>query len=149
MKKNFIGAGIVVLSLAVCALFFIRFGNTLDVSSQEFVNINMGNFFSTFSKDDLVKVSTVALQDNLNNNDANFVFSKLKRAGQFQKYEGSKGEANIAIQFTKARLEITAAYAASAVFRNGTVQAEVRLIRTGTQWQIDAINFDSPIFEIK
>lgn len=135
--------------LAICAFFLNRFGNILDVSSQEFVDINMGNFFSTFSKDDLVKISSVALQDKMNNNDGNFIFIKLKQLGQFQKYEGSKGEANIAVQFTKGRLEITAFYVASAVCQNGTVQAEVRLIRTGTQWQIDALTFDSPIFEIK
>jgi len=107
----------------------------------------MENFFSTFSKDDLVKISTVTLQNNLNGNDDNFVFSKLKQLGQFQKYEGSKGEANIAVQFTKDRLEITAFYVASAVYQHGTIQAEVRLIRTGAQWQIDALTFDSPIFE--
>ena|ERR1700677_154667 len=107
----------------------------------------MENFFSTFSKDDLVKISTVALQNNLNGNDDNFVFSKLKQLGQFQKYEGLKGEANIAVQFTKGRLEITAFYVASAVYQHGAIQAEVRLLRTNTQWQIDALTFDSPIFE--
>ena len=147
MKKVFIGVGIVLLPLAVFAFFLIRFGNVLDVSSQEFVDTHMGNFFSTFSKDDLLKISTVALQDNLNSNDNNFIFSKLKKLGQFQKYEGSKGEANIGFNYNKMKLNVAADYIASAIYQNGTIQAEVRLVRIGTQWQIDTINFDSPVFE--
>src|SRR5580692_5796670 len=79
---------------------FILFGHRLDSSSKVFVDTNMLKFFSTFSEEELLNVSTVELRHNMSSDPGvNHLFSKLKQLGQFQNYEGSKGEANIGYNF--------------------------------------------------
>jgi hypothetical protein len=146
MKKFFVILGSITLILVAIAAAFVLRGNQLDASSKAFVDTNMPRFFSTFSKDELFKISTVLLRQNMSSDETDHLFSKLKQLGQFQKYEGSKGEANIVFNYKKGTVTTTADYLTSASFQNGPVQAEVKLIRNSGQWQINDLSIDSPIF---
>ena len=147
MKKFFIILGCIALILIVIAAAFVFSGHRLDSSSKAFVDINMPRFFSTLSKDELLKISTVEVRQNMSSDpEVNHLFSKLKQLGQFQKYEGSKGEANIVFNYKNGTMIMTAEYLASASFQNGPVQVDIKLIRDSGQWLINNFAINSPIF---
>jgi hypothetical protein len=150
MKKFFIILGcitLILIAIAAASVSYIAFsGRQLDASSKAFVDTNMPSFFSTLSKDELLKISTVQVRQSMSSDQVNQLFTKLKQLGQFQKYEGSKGEANIELNYKNGTMIRTADYLASATFQNGPVQMDVKLVQNGGQWQMSDFAIYSPIF---
>ena len=73
------------------------------------------------------------------------MFTKLKQLGQFQKYEGSKGESNTIFNYKSAKETKMANYVATATFQNGSAYIKVELIQENGQWLIYGFSVDMPI----
>jgi hypothetical protein len=139
------GIALILIILIASSVSYVAFkGHQLDASSKAYVDTNATVLFTTWSKDELLKRSSIELRKNLNDQ-ADLLFSKLKHLGTFQRYEGSVGQSYISLTFKSGRV-ITAEYAASASFQNGPAQMNLKLIRENGQWQICDFAIYSPIF---
>jgi hypothetical protein len=150
MKKVFIVLGIIALLLIIFAVASFDYesfnGRHLDTTSKAYVDTNLPVIFSTWSRDELLKLASSELRQTINDDQANLLLSKMEPLGKFQKYEGSKGESKILFNYRNWKIVKTASYIGSASFQNGTAQIEVKLIWRDGKWQIGDFTITSPIF---
>jgi hypothetical protein len=150
VKKRPVVLGAIFVFLVVLAVTLWGYENHLDSSSKDFVDTNMFSFFSTLSKDALVKMSPTNFQDYLNSDEFNDCILNFKKLGRFQAYEGSKGEAHMefdyGIDYDKRNVRITANYLATANYQNGHGQVYLKLTKTGGRWQVDELCVYPPVF---
>jgi hypothetical protein len=124
-------------------------GRGLDASSKAYVQENVPAIISTWSKDELLKRSSPQLQKSINEKPEQLdqLFQKLSTLGPMQSFdELVKGDSNVFYNVQGGKV-ITAAYVATAKFKNGEGHIKVRLIQSPTgQWQFLQFYVDSPFF---
>ena len=150
MKKVFVILGIIALLLIIFAAASVNYvafrGRQLDVSSKAYVDTNVPVIVSSWSVDELTKRSSAEFREATDDKQLNLIFIRLKQLGQFQKYEGAKGESNTIFNYKSAKETKMANYVATATFQNGSANIKVTLIQEDGQWQIYGFSVDSPIF---
>jgi hypothetical protein len=150
MKKFLMVLGFIALLLIIYLaadfsyMLEIR-GPKLDASSKAYVDANIPTIISTWSLNELEKRASKELQQDLTAQKWNVFLSSVKVLGQFETYEGCRGQAYITQSYPSPE-NITAEYVASAIFQNGTAEIKVKLIQKNSQWQIFKLTVDSPIF---
>jgi hypothetical protein len=104
-------------------------GRGLDASSKAYVQENVPAIISTWSKDELLKRSSPQLQKSINEKPEQLdqLFQKLSTLGPMQSFdELVKGDSNVFYNVQGGKT-ITAAYVATAKFKNGEGHIKVRL----------------------
>jgi hypothetical protein len=149
LKKVFIVLGIIALLLIIFAAASVNYvafrGRQLDASSKAYVDANIPVIVSSWSADELLKRSSGEFRRATDDKQLNLMFTKLKQLGQFQKYEGSKGESNTIFNYKSAKETKMANYVATATFQNGSAYIKVELIQENGQWLIYGFSVDMPI----
>jgi len=119
----------------------------LDGSSKSFIESNTPVIIPSPSRDEMQKRSTKELREAMTDLQWQLCFSRIKKLGRFEKYEGCEGQSYISLSFRKGIL-FTASYFAYAKYENGPATIRIGLIRRSKQWQINSFLVDSPIFEM-
>jgi hypothetical protein len=149
MKKFLLVLGCITLFLIILAVGYICYaairGHQLDVSSKAYVDANVPAFISSWSKDELLKLASKELQEDLAGQQGDNLFSQLKQLGKYQSYDGCEGQAYINCSFKYGKV-ITALYTAQAKFQNGKAKIKMELVWRNGQWQIAMIMVNSPLF---
>jgi hypothetical protein len=124
-------------------------GRGLDASSKAYVQENVPAIISNWSKDELLKRSSPQLQKSINEKPGQLdqLFQKLSTLGPMESFdELVKGDSNVFYNIQGGTV-ITAAYVATAKFKNGEGHIRVRLIQSPAgQWQFLQFYVDSPFF---
>ncbi len=118
----------------------------LGSSSKAFVDLNTPIILSIPSRDELQRRSTKELNDAMTEQQWQLYITRIKKLGDFKKYEGCEGQSYISLSIRNGIL-FTASYFAYANYEHGPVTIRIGLIRRSKQWQINNFLVDSPIFE--
>jgi hypothetical protein len=152
LKKflSIIGGLFLVLVLLAAGFFgYVAYqGRGLDASSKAYVEENTPAIISTWSKDELLKRSSPQLQKVVDEKPEQLdqLFQKLSKLGPMQSFGEVKGYSQV-IYTTQGGKITTAAYVATAKFKNGEGRITIRLIQSPAgQWQFLLLNVDSPFF---
>ena len=149
MKKFLLVLGCITLFLIILAGGYICYaairGHQLDVSSKAYVDANVPIFISSWSEDELLKRASTDLRESLAGQQGSQFLSKVKQLGKCQSYDGCEGQAyiNYSLQYGKV---ITAFYTARANFQNDKAKIKIELVWQNSQWQIQMITVNSPLF---
>jgi len=150
MRKMLVVLGWVFLGVLVILGGFVGYffyvGSGLDASSKAYVDQSVPAIVASWSKDELLRRASPELRKAIpDEQQVAQLFGKLSQLGKLERYEGSKGDANISVTAQAGKM-ITASYIANAKFEKGSAQITIRLIQKGTQWQILYFYVNSPIF---
>ncbi len=153
MKKflSIIGGLFLVLVIFVAGFVGVAAyqGRALDASSKAYVQENVPPIISTWSKDQLLKRSSPQLQKSVSEKPGQLdqLFQKLSTLGPMESFdELVKGDSHVLYNVQGGKV-ITAAYVATAKFKNGEGHIRVRLIQSPAgQWQFLQFYVDSPFF---
>jgi hypothetical protein len=149
MKKFLMILGCITLILIVFVVCFVGYsaikGRQLDVSSKAYVDENIPTIISSWSEDEVLKRASTELQEDLNGQQWNPFYSKVKKLGNFLNYEGCEGQSYVSISPQNGKVT-TAIYTAHANFQNGQAKIKLELVWRNNQWQIANFTVDSPIF---
>lgn len=151
MKRFLSIVGGVVLVLLLVGAGFIGYaayqGQGLDASSKAYVEENVPAIISTWSKDELLKRSSLELLKVANENPEQLdqLFQKLSKLGAMRSFGDVKGDSNVSYTTQNGKVT-TASYGATAKFENGEGRITARLIQSNGQWQFLLFYVDSPLF---
>jgi hypothetical protein len=123
-------------------------GQRLDASSKAYVEENIPAIISTWSKDELLKRSSPQLLKIINEKPEQLdqLFQRLSTLGPMLSFGEAKGDSNVSYTTQNGKVT-TAAYVATAKFRNGEGRISARLMQSpGGQWQLLQFNVDAPLF---
>jgi hypothetical protein len=142
-----IGGLFIVLVLVVTTFFgYTAYqGTRLDRSSKEYFEENVPSIISTWSKDELLKRSSPNIL-RTDPEQLDKLFKRLSSLGPMQSIGEAKGDSNVDYSTQNGKVT-TAAYVATAHFKNGEARIRARLILSPAgQWQFSSFNVDSPLF---
>jgi hypothetical protein len=147
---SIIGGLFLVLVLVVAGFFgYAAYqGRGLDASSKAYVEENIPAIISTWSKDELLKRSSPQLLTIINKKPEQLdqLFQKLSTLGPMLSFGEVKGDSNVSYTTQNGKVT-TAAYAATAKFKNGEGRISARLIQSPAgQWQLLVFHVDTPLF---
>jgi hypothetical protein len=123
-------------------------GRGLDTSSKAYIEENIPAIISTWSKDELLKRSSPQLLKVINEKPEQLdqLFQKLSKLGPMLSLGEVKGDSNVSYTTQNGKVT-TAAYVATAKFKNAEGRITTRLIQSPAgQWQISLFRVDSPLF---
>jgi hypothetical protein len=123
-------------------------GRGLDASSKAYVEENIPAIISTWSKDELLKRSSPQLLTTINEKPEQLdqLFQKLSMLGPMLSFGEVKGDSNVSYTTQNGKVT-TAAYVATAKFKNGEGRINARLIQSPAgQWQLLQFRVESPLF---
>jgi hypothetical protein len=106
-------------------------GRGLDASSKAYVEENIPAIISTWSKDELLKRSSPQLLTIINRKPEQLdqLFQKLSTLGPMLSFGEVKGDSNVSYTTQNGKVT-TAAYVATAKFKNGEGHISARLIQS-------------------
>ena len=141
--------GLFILTCVVVA-YFIGYdpfsSQSLQESSKSYIEANVPAVISKWSKDELLKRSSPQLLKSANENPAALdrQFKTLSKLGAMRSFGDVEGFAS---NYTtnQNRIVTTAAYVATAKFKNGEAHISVRLIQSHGQWRFSFFKVDSPL----
>ena len=146
MKKFFQVLGLIFAALilvGVIAFLVIAFkGSTLDKESKAYVDEVTPKILADLRKETLLSYSSDELKNAVKTEDMDKLFVWFKKLGQFKKYQGSKGQANISLT-TQAGKVITGHYVAEAEFDTGPAQVRIVAAKKGGKWFIQMFRINS------
>ena len=147
---SIIGGLFLVLVLLVAGFFgYAAYqGRGLDASSKAYVEENIPAIISTWSQDELLKRSSPQLLKVINEKPEQLdqLFQKLSKLGPMLSFGEVKGDSNVSYTTQNGKVT-TAAYVATAKFKNAEGRITARLIQSSAgQWQILLFHVDSPLF---
>jgi hypothetical protein len=147
---SIIGGLFLVLVLFVAGFFGYAAsqGRGLDASSKAYVEENIPAIISTGSKDELLKRSSPQLLTIINEKPEQLdqLFQKLSTLGPMLSFGEVKGDSNVSYTTQNGKVT-TAAYVATAKFKNGEGRISARLIQSPAgQWQLLLFHVDAPLF---
>jgi hypothetical protein len=123
-------------------------GRSLDASSKAYAEENIPAIISTWSKDELLKRSSPQLLKIINEKPEQLdqLFQKFSALGPMLSFGEVKGDSNVSYTTQNGKIT-TAAYVATAKFKNGEGRISAHLIQSPAgQWQLLVFNVDSPLF---
>jgi hypothetical protein len=123
-------------------------GRRLDASSKAYVEENVPAIISTWSKDELLKRASPQLLKAINEKPEQLdqLFQKLSMLGPMLSFGEVKGDSNVSYTTQNGKVT-TAAYVATAKFKNGEGRVMARLLQSPAgQWQLSLFHVDSPLF---
>lgn len=131
---GYISVALIVVLTAVFGVLFMA-GKRLDRESKAYIDSAVPAIASDWSLDELKKRASREFDDAVDYEEIADYFDTLRQLGGFVSYQGSSGEATISVSF-RYGYEITAEYAASADFEEGSAEIQVLLIKQDGLWQI-------------
>ena len=149
MKKFLAIIGGISLVLLLAAAIFFGYGayrgSKLDASSKIFIEEHIPRILSTWSKDDLLKLSSPTLLEIINKDphSLDLLFKKTAALGKLQQLYDIKGGSNFSFT-TKHGAVTTARYTAKAKFDNGDATIDIQMIQSSGQWQLLGFFINSP-----
>jgi hypothetical protein len=151
MKKFLMISGVVFWVLFVVGAFFLIRGLSLDASSKTFVDKVIPNIISTWSEQELLKHSSVALKTVVSDPHKQAYFDQIWtgyiKLGALKKYEGSNGQSLQSGHFLTGKndpktFNVTAEYVADADFQNGSAQIKIQLVYENSEWKINQFSVE-------
>jgi Na+-transporting methylmalonyl-CoA/oxaloacetate decarboxylase gamma subunit len=141
----FLGAVFLVLMIVIAALIgYTAFtGNALDKESKAYVDAAVPAIVSSWNEQELLKRASPEFQKATGPADVDRLCRWLRTLGQLQKYEGSQGQATIAVTPQTGKV-VSAHYSAKVAFDRGRATIEISLIKRGNAWQIAGFKVNSP-----
>ena len=137
---------LVLLFLLACAVgVFIYVGTSLDASSKAYVDESVPAIVTTWSQEEMTKRESDQFRRATGDDQLTRLFTRFRELGALQKYEGSKGDANISFTPNNG-LMVTGSYLANATFQNGKAEIRINVIRVGDTWKIYGFRIESPLF---
>jgi hypothetical protein len=137
MRTVLIALGAIFLILIAAVGVFIGYmavvGPALDASSKAYVDASVPAIISTWSKDELIKRSSPQLRKATTNGQVDQLFAEMKSLGAYETYDGAKGDSNINFTTKEGRV-VTASYLATATFKNGRIDLQIKLIQIDGEW---------------
>ena len=145
MRKFLVVFGSVALAVIVLVGVFVGVivykGNALDADSRAYVDHAVPAITASWDKEQLLTRVTPELRRSLKPGQMTAVFTQFSRLGPLVKYEGAKGEANMAYKIGSGG-SVSAAFVAKAVYRNGPATTGILLIKHGADWLIRGCHVD-------
>ncbi len=139
MKRTITLLGCVFLALVVvlASVFgaLVLNGKRLDKESRAYADSAVPAIAADWSVDELRKRASQEFDSAVDYDEIADYFDTLHQLGAFVSYQGSSGESTISISF-RYGLEITADYAASVDFEDGSAEIQILLIKQDNLWQI-------------
>src|ERR1700731_2855659 len=123
-------------------------GRGLDASSKAYVEENIPAIISTWSKDELLKRSSPQLLTIIDKKPEQLdqLFQKFSTLGPMLSFGEVKGDSNVSYTTQYGKVT-TAAYVATAKFKNGEGRISARLIQSpAAQWRVFGFFVDRPLF---
>jgi hypothetical protein len=118
-------------------------GNRLDKESLAYADDAIPAIAQHWDQDEITKRASPEFTQAISNDDLARVLSALRNnLGDFRKYEGAKGDANISLTTQNGKV-ITATYVAGVDFDKAPATVQLRLIKHGDQWQLLGFHVDS------
>jgi len=130
----------IILSLIILVSVVAYTGRGLDQESKSYADAAIATIASQWNEKDLVDraspqfMATVKDPSNLD-----LMMGVLRSLGPMRKYDGSKGEARIDLNFPRGET-ITAFYLAQAEFDKGPADIRISLIKLDGTWKILGFN---------
>ncbi|MGH8504701.1 MAG: hypothetical protein ACRETM_01905 [Stenotrophobium sp.] len=116
-------------------------GNALDADSRAYVDRAVPAITASWDKDALLARITPELRQSLKSGQVTALFAQFSRLGPLVKYEGAKGQANMACRIGSGGT-VSAAYVAKADYQNGAAAIRVLLVKHGGDWFIQGFHVD-------
>jgi hypothetical protein len=132
-----VGAAAVAVIISIG--FFLHFGRLLDKSSKSYVDDSIIAISENWDKEIFLSRTSESFKQNLKDSEVSDIFSRLSAFGKLEKYEGSHGEAHIAIIIGKEET-ITAKYEATANYSAGILNFTVGLVFINGKWKIQSFD---------
>jgi hypothetical protein len=133
----FVGGIFLILICLWAAAFgyaaYIR--SIFNPSSRNYVDETIPVILTSMSQDELIKRCSPELIAMSTKGQLDHMYQTLAKLGPFQTYNGAKGEVEVSLNLKKGII-IYAPYIATATFRNGSAEIEIKLIRHNNVWQI-------------
>jgi hypothetical protein len=150
MKRFLVVLGAVFAIILVVAGVGIAFiavnGNRLDKESKAYADDTIPAITQRWDQDAITKRESPEFARATSSDDLTKLLSMLRDdLGDFRKYKGAKGEANISLTTQNGKI-ITATYVADVDFDKAPATIQLRLIKHGDQWQILGFHVDSRTF---
>jgi len=134
----------VLVVAAAGAVYLFHVGPQLDASSKAYVDANVPLIVKTWSDEELWARAAPEFKQAVTHEQLTSLFGKFsKRLGNLQRYEGSAGEATLALLLNRGKV-VTARYTAKTDFENGSAVLNVALIQHDGQWQLLGLHVNSP-----
>ena len=146
MKKFFIGLGItfsiIIVALAILITVVAVKGSALDKESMAYVDEVIPIILADLNKETLFQYASDQLRSSAPDEKMDQVFSWFKQLGEFEKYNGSTGQAKMSVT-TGSGKQISGYYEAKADFSTGPSTIKVTTIKIGDDWKISGFHIDS------
>ena len=117
-------------------------GTSLDKESKAYVDEVSPIILANLSRETLFQYASEDLKNSASTEEFDKIFSWLSKLGQFKKYNGSQGQANISVT-TKSGKKITGYYEAQAQFESGPAKIRITTIKEGSDWKIIGFHINS------
>ncbi|HXC29030.1 MAG TPA: hypothetical protein VNV38_13825 [Stellaceae bacterium] len=138
--------GVVLVVAAAGIVFVIINGNALDKESQAYADETIPTIAQHWDQDEIAKrASPEFLKATKDDNFPKLLSMLRDNLGDFRKYKGSKGDANISLTTQNGKV-ITATYVASVDFDKAPATIQLKLIKHSDEWQILGFHVDSQAF---
>ncbi len=131
--------GAFVVAAIILFSFFMYFGGKLDKGSKALTDSSILAISEGRGNDTLMERASTGLKEHLDNSTLAAMTAGLSSMGKLTKYEGSHGEAHIAMSLGK-EAEITAKYVADADYEKGVLRFSIDLIFVKGEWKINNLN---------
>jgi len=146
MKKFFIGLGItfavIVVALVVLITIVAVKGTALDKESMAYVDEVTPIILADLNKETLFQYASDQLKSSAPDEDMDKIFTWFKQLGEFEKYNGSKGQAKMSVTTGNGK-QISGYYEAIADFSTGPATIKVTTVKIGDDWKISGFNINS------
>jgi hypothetical protein len=130
---------VVVAVMAVGIVAAIWQGKVADAESKAFVDTAVPAIAEDWHEQQLFDRATPELRKAANPVDLAEFFSKLSALGSLTKYDGCVGQSMLSY-FTGTGSTVTAAYSATAEFKNGTATFSIALLKRDGRWMINGFH---------
>ena len=146
MKKFFIGLGITFAVIVVALIILITVvavkGSALDKESMAYVDEVTPIILTDLNKDTLFQYASDQLISSAPDEEMDRVFNWFKQLGEFEKYNGSTGQAKMSVTTGNGK-QISGYYEAKADFSTGPATIKVTTVKIGNEWKIAGFNINS------
>jgi len=149
MKKFLIGLGITFAVIIVALIVLIAVATTkgaaLDKECMAYVDEVTPIILADIRKETLFKYASDEFKSSASDEDMDKVFNWLSKLGEFEKYNGSTGQAKMSVT-TGSGKQVSGYYEASADFSTGPATIKIKTIKDGNKWKIISFHIDSMAF---
>jgi hypothetical protein len=145
--KIFGGLCVAVFLLLIILVSIIAYtGRGLDKESKTYADAAIVAITSQWNEKDLTDRASPQFMATVKDPaDLHLMMGVLRSLGPLKKYDGSKGEANIDLNWPRGRT-ITAIYVAQAEFDRGPAEIKISLVKLDGVWKIVGFNVTQHTF---